>query len=130
MTVVKPVNEDYRDVKDNIMKLEGKILANVQLDYTKQQLELLITTKKTHALLGLDWMGKLGTSLESDKINANMNHINNNINSENTLDRNIAPLKLTFNKLFTENQTVKNLEVDNQSKDKAKFVQQKCSIHF
>ena len=54
---MKPVTVDYRDVNDNKIKFEGKTTANIEIDGTKKQLELLIT-KQTHPLLGLDWMEK------------------------------------------------------------------------
>ena len=73
-------------------------------------------------------MSELGITLESDKNNLNINHKNK---PENAIDRNIT-LKRKFNKLFTENRTVKNVEEGIQLKDGAKLIQQKCrpiSIH-
>ena len=61
---LKPITVDYRDVNDNIIKFEGRTTANIELDGTKYQLELLITTKNAHPIMGLDWMGKLGITLE------------------------------------------------------------------
>ena len=46
-TVMKPVTIEIRDVNNNRIKSEGKTTASVEMDGTKQQLELLITTK-TH----------------------------------------------------------------------------------
>ena len=60
ITDIKPVSEDYRDVNDNKIKFEGKTLANIEIDGTSKQLELLIITKQTHPLLGLNWMKELG----------------------------------------------------------------------
>ena len=70
VTTFKPITVDYRDVNDNTIKFEGRTTANVELDGTKQQLELLVTTKNTHPLHGLDGKGKLGITLEVEKSNA------------------------------------------------------------
>ena len=51
---MKPVTIDYRDVNDNQTKFEGKTTANIRIDGKERQLELLVTTKQTHPLLGLD----------------------------------------------------------------------------
>ena len=47
ITTMKPVTVDYRDVNDNKIKFEGKTTANIEIDGTKRQSELLITTKQT-----------------------------------------------------------------------------------
>ena len=39
------------------------------------------------------------------------------------IERNITTLKRKFTKLFTENQTVKNIEVDIQLKEVMKWIQ-------
>ena len=65
----------YRDVNDNRIKFEGKTTARLEINGIRQQLELLITTKNTHPLLGLDWR-KLGITLDSGKITTNINHVN------------------------------------------------------
>ena len=97
-----------------IKKFEGRTTANVELDGTKHQLELLVTTRNTHPLLGLDWTAKLGITLEVEKSNAKINHINKTEKAE---DRDITILKLKFHKLFNENHTVNNVEVDVQLKE-------------
>ena len=53
-TVMKPVMTEYRDVNDKRIKFERKSIASGEIDGIKQQLEPLITTKKTLPLLGLD----------------------------------------------------------------------------
>ena len=90
ITEINPVLEDYRDVNNNKIKFESKTLANIEFDGKSKQLELLITTKQTHPLLG-----------------------------------DIATLKGKFHKLFTENHTVKNVEVDIQLKEGSKLIKQK-----
>ena len=119
-TATKPVTVDYRDVNDNSIKFEGKTTANVEVAGTKQQLGLLITTKNTHPILGLDWMRKLGIKLES-KVTTKLNHVNM---PENTIDRRITALKRKFTRLFTENQTVKHRS-RHTKKEGAKLIQQK-----
>ena len=91
------------------------------MDGTKYQLELLITTKSTHAFFGLDWMGKLVITLESEKFNPNINHINK---TENIADHDITTLKRKFRKLFNENHMINNVG-DIQFKEGAKMIQQK-----
>ena len=54
VTTLKPITVDYRDVKDNKIEFEVKTTANIDLDGTEYQLELLITTKNTLSLLDLD----------------------------------------------------------------------------
>ena len=58
-------------------KIRGKDNSKYRLDGTKQQLELLITTRYALPLLGLDWMGKKEKSLESDKITTDRMKHNN-----------------------------------------------------
>ena len=94
---IKPSAVDYGNVNGNRIKFQGKTTAIIEKDRTKQQLELLITTKNTHPLPGLDWMGKLGMTFETDKISPNINHKQ----TENTIDR-IITLKHKFNKVFTD----------------------------
>ena len=60
ITTIRPVSEDYRDVNDNKIKFEGKPLTSIENDGKWKQLELLITTKQTHPLIGLNWMKELG----------------------------------------------------------------------
>ena len=57
ITTIRPATEYYRDVNDIKIKFEGKTTANIKIDSVKKQLKLLITTKPTHPLLGLTWMG-------------------------------------------------------------------------
>ena len=122
VTTLKPRTVDYRDVNDSRMKFEGRTPANVELDGTEHQLELLVTTENTHPLHGLDRRGKLGITLEVEKSKAQINHINKTRNTE---DRNITTLKRKFHKLFNENHAVNNVEVDIQLKERAKIIQQK-----
>ena len=126
ITTMKPVTIDYRDVNDNKTKFEGKTTANITIDGKERQLELLVTTKQTHPLLGLDWMGKLGITLNTDNNIQTIKHIIDKPNQINcNSEREITALKSKFHKLFSTNHTVKNVEVDIQLKDDAKLIQQK-----
>ena len=53
-----PIGTEYRDVNDNRIKFEGKTIASVEVNGKRNNLEVLITTKKINSLLGLDWMEK------------------------------------------------------------------------
>ena len=116
-TPLKPLKTEYRDVNDNMIKFKGKTTAMVEINGQQNNLEILITTKKTNPLLGLDWMGKLGITLDTGKTGPQINHVME--------DPGITSLKRKFKKLFHENHTVKGLEVKIQLKDDAELIQQK-----
>ena len=117
ITTIYPLNEEYRDVNNNKIKFEGKTMANIEIDGEKKKLELLITTKRTNPLLGLDWMKHLGINVNVEKSNLKIQNIQK--------DPDIIDLKNKFKKLFHENKTVKGIEVDIQLKPDAKLIQQK-----
>ena len=58
ITPLKPLETEYRDVNDNQIRFEGKTTARVEIDGKRSNLEILVTTKKTNPLLGLDWTKK------------------------------------------------------------------------
>ena len=89
----------------------------VEINGQQNNLEILITTKKTNPLLGLDWMGKLGITLDTGKTGPQINHV--------IKDPDITSLKRKLKKLFHENHTVKGLEVKMQLKDDARKIQRK-----
>ena len=66
---LRPLETEYRDVNDRRIRLEGKTTAKVEIEIkgTRKELELLVPTKKTNPLIGLDWMKKLGITLETGK---------------------------------------------------------------
>ena len=74
-TPLRPIGTEYRDVNDNQIKFEGKTTASVEINGKRSDLELLITTKKTNPLLGLDWMEKLGITLDTDETGPQINQI-------------------------------------------------------
>ena len=80
-------------------------------------MELLITTKRTNPLLGLDWMNQLGIKLDTENSNLRIQNIQENPD--------VIELKRKFTKLFHENKTVKGIEVDIQLKPDAKLIQHK-----
>ena len=125
ITAVKPVSEDYRDVNDNKIKFGGKTLTNIEIDGKSKQLELLITTKQTHPLLGLNWMKELGLTLKTETPHQSKNNISRPDQNNNGTDADIALPKSKFHKLFTETHTVKIVEVDIQLKEGSKLIQQK-----
>ena len=114
---LRPIGTEYRDVNDNPIKVEGKTTASVEINGKRNDLEILITTKKTNPLLGLDWIEKLGITLDTGKIDPQINPI--------TEVPDIAILERRFKKLFNENHTVDGIEVKIQLKDDAKLIQQK-----
>ena len=61
---------EYRDVNNNkTKKFEGKTTAEVETNGETKNLELLITTRRTNPLLGLEWMNYFGIELETKKTN-------------------------------------------------------------
>ena len=105
ITAVKPVSEDYRDVNDNKVMFEGKTLANIVIDGKSKQLELLINTKQTHPLLGLNWMKELGLPLKTETSHQSINNISRPDQNNNGTDADIATLKSKFHKLFLQKTT-------------------------
>ena len=65
ITPLKPLKTEYRDVNDNRHRFEGKTVATVEIDGKRSNLEILVNTKKTNPLLVLDWMEKLGITLDT-----------------------------------------------------------------
>ena len=59
---LRPLETEYRDVNNDKIKFEVITTANVKTNRESNNLELLVTTKKTNPFLGLDWMKNLGTS--------------------------------------------------------------------
>ena len=117
ITQLHPLKTEYRVVNDNRIQFEGKTIAKVEIDGKQKELEILVTTKRTNPLLGLDWMKKLGITLETVKTVLQIQQIKE--------APDITSLKTKFKKLFTENHTVNGLEVKIQLKEDAKLIQQK-----
>ena len=92
-------------------------MASIEMDGEKKKLELLITTKRTNPLLGLNWMKHLGINLNIEKPDAKTQNIQE--------DPDIPDLKKKFLKLCHENKTVKEIEVDIHLKPDAKLIRQK-----
>ena len=117
LTPLRPLETEYRDVNDNQIRFEGKTTATVEIDGKRNNLESLVTTKKTNPLLSLDWMEKLGITLDTGKIGPQRNYV--------TEDPDITTLKRKFKKIFHENHTVEGLEVKIQLKEDARLLHQK-----
>ena len=117
ITPLRPIGTENRDVNDNRIKFEGKTTASVETNGERNNLEILITTKKTNPLLGLDWTEKLCITLDTGKIGPQINNL--------TQDPDKTILKRRFKKLFNKNHIVNRIEVKIQLKDYAKLIQQK-----
>ena len=115
-TPLKLLETEYRDVNDNQIRFEGKTTATVEIDRKRNNLEILVTTKKTNPLFGLDWMEKLGITLDTGITGPQINHV--------AEDPDTTTLK-KIKKLFHKNNTVKGLEVKIQLKEDARLIQQK-----
>ena len=117
ITQLRSLETEYRDVNDNRIQFEGKTSAKIEINATQKELELLITIKKiTNPLLGLDWIEKLGMTLETGKTVPQKHEIKE--------DPDVTKLKTKFKKLFNKNHTVSGLEVKIQLKEDAKLIQQ------
>ena len=67
-------------------------MAKVEIDGKQKELEILVITKRTNPLLGLDWMKKLGITLEMGKTVPQIQQIKE--------DQDITSLKTKFKKLY------------------------------
>ena len=83
-------------------------------------MELLITTKPTNRLLGLDWTKHLRIKLEIEKTDPEVQNIQE--------DTDVIKLKRKFKKNFRENKTVQGMEVDIQLNPDAKLKQPNCRL--
>ena len=90
-------------------------MANIVMDGELKNLELLIITKRTNPLLGLDWLKHLDIKVNIEKSTLHIQNIQKYPD--------IAGLKKRFRKLFHENKTIKGIEVDIQLKPDAKLTQ-------
>ena len=100
ITSLRPLETEYRDVNDNGIRFEGKQRES-RNQRNRKELDILITTKKTNPLLGLDWMEKLGITLETGKTAPQIHQIKE--------DPDVTKLKTKFKKLFDENHTENGL---------------------
>ena len=103
ITQLHPLKTEYRDVNDNRIQLERKTMAKVEIDGKQKEREILVTTKRTNTLHGIDWTKKLGITLETSMTVPQIQQIKE--------DPDITSLKTKFKQLFTENHTVYGLEV-------------------
>ena len=115
ITPIRPLHTEYRD-GNNKIKFERKTTAKVETNWETKNLELLITTKRTIPLLGLDWMKYLGIKLETEKNSLKIQNVQE--------DPDVMKLKRKLKNLFYENKRIKGMEVDIQLKPDAKLIQQ------
>ena len=71
---LKPIETEYKDEDDNRIRFQGKTIATVEINGKRNNLEILVPTKKTNPLLGLDWMEKLGITLDTGKTDPQTSH--------------------------------------------------------
>ena len=91
ITPLRPIGTEYRDVNDNRIRFEGKTTASVEINGKRNDLEILIITKKTNPLRGLDWMEILGITLDTVETGPQIN--------QRTEDPDITTLKRRFRNL-------------------------------
>ena len=54
-TPLRPLETEYRYVNYKLIQFEGQTNARVEINGTRKELEISVTTKITNLLLGLDW---------------------------------------------------------------------------
>ena len=117
---VTKLNTNYKDVNDNKIEFRGQTLATVKTNNTTLQLPLLITKANITPLMGLDWMNRLGITLNTTTEDVKIH----NIKLDET-QKKILKLKNEFKDLFYNNTEIKNLSVKINLKADAKIIQQK-----
>ena len=120
ITEVEELKTNYKDVNDNRIDLLGQTKALVKTNSTTLQLPPLITKANITLLMGLDWMKRLGITL-----NTTTNDIKiHNIKMHET-EKKILKLKNEYKDLFYNNTEIKDFEVKLDLKEDAKIIQQK-----
>ena len=123
ITEVEELKTNYKDVNDNKIDFLGQTKALVKTNSTTLQLPLLITKTNITPLMGLDWMKRLGITVNTttDDIKTH------NIKMDET-EKKILKLKNEFKDLFYNNTEIKDLEVKIDLKEDAKIIQQKGPV--
>ena len=114
ITPLRSMETEYRDVNVSRIHFEGKTTAKVETNGTGKKLEILVSTKKTNPLLGLEWMKKLGITLEPGKSVPEKHQVKE--------DLDVTTLKTKFKKVTNENHTVNGLVVKIQLKEVAENI--------
>ena len=120
ITRVEKMNTDYKDVNDNKIEFVGQTNATVKTNKTTLQLPLLITRANITPLMGLDWMKRLETTINSNTEAIKIHHIKMDDN-----EKRILKLKNEFKDLFYNNTEIKDTVVKINLKENANIIQQK-----
>ena len=120
ITEVEELKTNYKDVNDNKIDFLGQTKALVKTNSTTLQLPLLITKTNITPLMGLDWMKRLGITVNTTTDDIKIH----NIKMDET-EKKILKLKNEFKDLFYNNTEIKDLEVKIDLKEDAKIIQQK-----
>ena len=120
ITEVEELKTNYKDVNDNKIDFLGQTKALVKTNSTTLQLPLLITKTNITPLMGLDWMKRLGITVNTTTDDIKIH----NIKTDET-EKKILKLKNEFKDLFYNNTEIKDLEVKIDLKEDAKIIQQK-----
>ena len=117
---MEELKTNYKDVNDNKIDFLGQTKALVKTNSTTLQLPLLITKANYTPLMGLDWMKRLGKTLNTTTDDIKKH----NIKMDET-EKKILKLKNEFKDLFYNNTETNDLEVKIDLKEDAKIIQQK-----
>ena len=120
ITKVEELKTNYKDVNDNKIDFLGQTKALVKTNGTTLQLPLLTTKANITPLMGLDWMKRLGITLNTTTDDIKIH----NIKMDET-EKKILKLKNEFKDLFDNNTEIKDLELKIDQKEDAKKIQQK-----
>ena len=120
ITEVEELKTNYKDVNDNKIDFLGQTKALVKTNSKTLQLPLLITKTNITPLMGLDWMKRLGITVNTTTDDIKIH----NIKMDET-EKKILKLKNEFKDLFYNNTEIKDLEVKIDLKEDAKIIQQK-----
>ena len=104
------------DVNKNPIKFKGEALVEVQTEKSKVTLTTRKTeTKNTQPILGIDWLDKLESGLQGNRITNIIRNI--------TKDKRSTKILNEFQDLFKNNHTIEGLTIHIQLKKNAKPVQ-------
>ena len=116
---VTKLNPSYKDVNVNQIEFRAQTIT-VKTNNMTLQLPLLFTKANITPLTGLDWMNRLGITL-----NTTSEDIKIHDNKLDVIEKKILKLKNEFKDLFYNNTEIKNLSVKINLKEDAKIIQQK-----
>ena len=120
ITEMEELKIKYKDVNYNKIDFLRQTKALVKSNSTTLQLPLLNTKANFTPLMELDWMKRLGITLNTTTDDIKIH----NIKMDET-EKKILKLKNEFKDLFYNKRKIKNLEVKIDLKEDAKITQQK-----